>query len=325
MINPETKKQYDAINWTQLLRKDLWEYSLEDSQQQLERIKSIFDDILNYPYIENLSASFTNQVQSQLQNFVNFSNQIINNFKDTTQRQTWLDNIKNKEYEVFQNLSPVYNYIQTFDPSKDEKLKELVKSSEDRIKKLNIDLTKTEKLLNEAQKKATESEILEYWNFFWTEWGKNKTNASINFYLMLTSIVFTFILSILFLQWVGFVSDENTGFWGNLLNTINTQNILIKFVVLSLGGYLISHFSRVYSAEKHLYNLNIQRQNALNSHKQILDSVISTESENEKEIRNAILLELTKAIFESKDTWYLKWMQNPNPTNQIVEVSKTLR
>jgi len=51
-----------------------------------------------------------------------------------------------------------------------------------------------------------------------------------------------------------------------------------------------------------LYNLNIQRQNALNSHKQILDSIIATQSENEKEIRNAILLELTRAIFDTKET-----------------------
>jgi hypothetical protein len=55
-----------------------------------------------------------------------------------------------------------------------------------------------------------------------------------------------------------------------------------------------------------LYNLNTQRQNALNSHKKILDSVQATDSENEKEIRNAILLELTKAIFENKDTGYIK-------------------
>jgi len=324
MINPDIKKQYDEIDWSKLLRKDLGEYSLEESKPQLDRIKSIFDDILNYPNIDNLSASFTNQVQSQLQNFVQFTNQIINNFKDTSQRQTWLDNIKNKEYEVFQNLSPIYNYIQAFDPSKDKKLKELVKNSEERIKKLNEDLTKTEKLLNEAQKKATESEILEYGNFFGNEADKNKTSAKNNFWIMIGSIVLTVILAIVFLQKVDFITTEGANFWDNLLNTINTQNILIKFIILSLGGYLISHFSKVYSAEKHLYNLNIQRQNALNSHKQILDSIVSTESENEKEIRNAILLELTKAIFENKDTGYLKGGQSITPTNQIVEISKTL-
>jgi hypothetical protein len=79
-----------------------------------------------------------------------------------------------------------------------------------------------------------------------------------------------------------------------------------KFFILSVGFYLANHFARRFYAEKHLYNLNTQRQNALNSHKKILDSVQATDSENEKEIRNAILLELTKAIFENKDTGYIK-------------------
>lgn len=141
---------------------------------------------------------------------------------------------------------------------------------------------------------------------------------------MIGAIVLTFGISIFYLRDISFVTVEGANFWSNLFNTINTQNIIIKFVVLSLGGYLISHFSKVYSAEKHLYNLNIQRQNALNSHKQILDSIVSTESENDKEIRNAILLELTRAIFENKDTGYLKGSHNPTSTNQIIEISKTL-
>ena len=109
-----------------------------------------------------------------------------------------------------------------------------------------------------------------------------------------------------------------------LLNTINSQNIIIKFIILSLWWYLISYFLNTNLTEKHLYNLNIQRQNALNSHKQILDSIIATQSENEKEIRNAILLELTRAIFDTKETWYLKSWWQWQATNQIIEITKTL-
>lgn len=324
MIDLNLLKQYKEIDWQKLLRKDLWEYSLEESKWHLDRIKVIFDDILNYPDLEKLSDSFTNQLQSQIQNFIGFTNQIINSFRDTTQRQTWIDNIKNKEYEVFRNLSPIYNYIQAFDPSKDEKLKELVKKSEERVKKLNEDLNKTEKLLSEAQKKATETEILEYWNFFWSESEKNLWNAKLNFGLMIFSIFLTFLLTIFFLQEIKFIEESWKWFFENLLNTINSQNIIIKFIILSLWWYLISHFSNVHLTEKHLYNLNIQRQNALNSHKQILDSIIATQSENEKEIRNAILLELTRAIFDTKETWYLKSWWQWQATSQIIEITKTL-
>ena len=95
--------------------------------------------------------------------------------------------------------------------------------------------------------------------------------------------------------------------------------------MISLGFYLIAHFSKIHSAEKHLYNINTQKQNALESHQQILQSIAPTESENEKEIRNAILLELTRAIFDPKDTGYSKTNnQISSPTSQIVEISKSI-
>ena len=120
---------------------------------------------------------------------------------------------------------------------------------------IDKNLNKTENLLNEAQKKATQSEIIKYGNFFGQEASGNKRNAHINFWVMIGCIVLTLSLSVFFLREITFLKTEGANFWSNLFNTINTQNIIIKFVVLSLGGYLISHFSKVYSAEKHLYNL----------------------------------------------------------------------
>lgn len=318
-------EEYKKIDWNKLLRKDLGEYSLEVAKPNLDRIKSIFDEILNYPNLDQLSDSFKNQIQSQLNDFVQFANQIINNFQNTSERQTWIDSIKNREFEVYQNLSNVYRYIKDFDPARDERLKDVIKKSEERIKKLNEDLSKTEALLQQAQKKAVQSEVMEYGNFFGNEALKNERTAKINRWLMFGSVVFTAILSIIFLQNVRFILSEELTFFESILQTVNVQNILIKFVLLSLGGYLIAHFSKVHSTEKNLYNLNIQRQNALNSHKQILDSVVATESENEKEVRNAILLELTKAIFANHETGYLKGSKdNPGPSSQIVEITKSI-
>lgn len=320
-----TTEDYKKIDWNKLLRKDLGEYSLEIAKPNLDRIKSIFDEILDYPNLDQLSDSFRNQIQSQLNSFFNFTDQVIHNFQNTSERETWIRNIKNKEFEVYQNLSNLYRYIKDFDPARDEQIKEVIKQSENRIKKLNEDLTKAETLLQQAQKKAVQSEVLEYGNFFGTEAEKNESAARWNRWFMFGGVILTAILSIVFLQNIEFVSAEGKTFFENILLTINAQNILIKFVLLSLGGYLIAHFSKVHSTEKNLYNLNIQRQNALNSHKQILDSVIATESENEKEVRNVILLEITRAIFANHETGYLKGAKdNPGPTSQIVEITKTL-
>ncbi len=101
MIDRNIIKQYQEIDWQKLLRKDLGQYSLEEAKPHLNRIKSVFDDILNYPGIDSLSVNFVNQLQGELRSFIQFAVQIINDFKDTSRRQTWLDNIKNKEYQIF--------------------------------------------------------------------------------------------------------------------------------------------------------------------------------------------------------------------------------
>lgn len=318
-------EEYKKIDWSKLLRKNLGEYSLETAKPNLDRIKSIFDEVLNYPALDELSDQFQNQVQSQIDSFVQFSNQIVDSFQNINERQTWINNIKNKEFEVYQQLSVIYGYIKDFDPGRDAELKNVIKKSEERIKKLNEDLSKTEILLQQAQKKAVQSEIMEFGNFFGKEAADNNKVAKINRYFMFGGVILTAVLAIVFLQNIKFISTENATFFESILQAVNAQNILIKFVLLSLGGYLVAHFSKVHYTEKNLYNLNIQRQNALNSHKQILDSVVATESENEKEIRNAILLELTRAIFANHETGYLKGSKdNPGPSSQIVEITKSI-
>lgn len=314
--------KYKKIDWNKLLRKDLGEYSFEITKPNFDRIKSVFDEVLNYPNLDQLSNFYKGQIQLQIDSFVNFVN-YINSFQNTSERQTWIDKIKDKDFEIYQNLSIVYRYIKDFDPERDEKLKDVIKKSEERIKKLNEVLSKAEELLQEAQKKTVQSEIIDYGNFFGQEAEKNERVANKNRWFMFGSIAVTALMSIIFLQNINSFSEDLT-FFENILRTVNTQNILIKFILLSLGGYLVAHFSKIYYTEKNLYNLNVQRQNALNSHKQILNSVIATESENEKEIRNAILLELTRAIFANHETGYLKGSKdNPSPSNQIIEITKS--
>lgn len=303
MIDPDIRQQYNNIDWHKLLRTDLGEYSLEEAKPQFDKIKRLFDYILNYPNIENLSTSFTNSVQTSLEQFLQFTNRVMQEFRDTGHKESWLSQIREEEFSIFQTLFPAYSYLHAFDPAKDKELDGIVRTAKERSEEINTTLSKAEQILSTAQQHAIKSEVLKYGDFFGTEANKNKKNAKINFWVMIGCIVATVVLGFFFSRNINPITTEGAGFWANLLAT-NAQNIIFRFILLSIMGYVISHFSKVYSAEKHLYNVNIQRQNALNSHQQILDSVITTE--NEKDIRNAVLLELTKAIFESKDTGYIK-------------------
>jgi DNA-binding FadR family transcriptional regulator len=86
---------------------------------------------------------------------------------------------------------------------------------------------------------------------------------------------------------------------------------------------MVAHFSRNYSAEMNMYYMNKHRQMALNSHQRILDAVRKTETSNEPETKNAILLQVAKTMFDIQETGYLKNGNNPVPTTQIVETIRT--
>ena len=86
---------------------------------------------------------------------------------------------------------------------------------------------------------------------------------------------------------------------------------------------IISVLKNEYLAQRHQHILNQHRHNALDSHKEILDAIQKTESESDKEIANAILLELTKAMFSPQDTGFMKNSKNPSQS-QVIEVSKSL-
>ncbi len=131
---------------------------------------------------------------------------------------------------------PIYNYIKTFDPGKEKQLKTIIKNAEERTHELEEKIKKVDSLLNQARQRATEGEIFKYGNFFGEEANKNLKSSKINLGLMMGSIVLTIVLSIVFLQKIQFIQTEDANFWENLLNTVNSQNILIKFVILSLGG-----------------------------------------------------------------------------------------
>ena len=72
------------------------------------------------------------------------------------------------------------------------------------------------------------------------------------------------------------------------------------------------------------YTLNKHRHNAINSHNELLDPILKTENESDKEISNAMLLELTKAIFSPQDTGFVKDQKNNSSENKIIEISKSL-
>lgn len=302
-LNPDIKKAYEQLAWNALLREDLGNHNLKGAEKDFAQIKKVFDDILFHPNFADLPDNRVQEMENLLQNFFGFA-QDVRNFADTAEKENYISKIKNKKSDIIQRTATVRNYMQAIGSHEDETLKNSQEQAKKILSELNVHLNnakKAEKLLQSAQTEKQKEEGEKFGTFFGDEAKENKRRAHKNFRTMVVCVVVTAILAVVFyFDGTPFSKDGQVDY-GML-----ASNALLKFFVLSLGVFLIAHFSKGHAAERHLYNLNTQRQNALNSHRAILDSVMATDSDNEKEVKNLILLELTKAIFDSKDTGYIK-------------------
>lgn len=325
MFDQNLIEKYKWFNWNLLLRKDMWEFSLEEASPIFARIKKFFDSIISNPELENLAQGILNEIDTQIRSFFELYDRHIVTYQNTSDKQQIIELIKNKEFEIINVLWKYTAYLRELDPKKDKEYKSYTEDAKKKILEIDQNLSQISKLSERAKQVAQKEEIALFWTFFWVTADKNKKSANLSFWIMIVLVFFTWVIAWLFLGNISFLQDSKISFLNNVLKTITSQGIFEKIVIISLLGYIVSHFSRRYSAERHLYVLNIHRQNALNSHKQIIDSVQSTSSESDLETKNAILLQITKAIFENQETWYLKdsW-SSPIISNQILEASKIL-
>lgn len=351
-INQETIEKYKSLDWQKLLRKDLGVAGELDSiEQNLQRIKTIIDRIFSYQLtleqIPNYERTFENVLNNLIQEL---NSQIIDNYSDVNQKESKLTFIRQKEESIVTQLNTVLTYLQFADPANDVRQKDLEKKSkllEDNLKTVD-ELTKKVKksvdtsgaiaegqevrLYGKEFERMAEGEFIEEnFNLFkWTlfkfkkySFSGNKQKAFKNSVGMFSSLIFTAVMACIFVFGKQLSIEGDGTFLQRIWNTILEQNVLLKLVIISAGGYLVAHFSRNYSAEMNMYYVNKHRQLTLNSHQRILDSVRGTESNNDVETKNAILLQVTRTMFDVQETGYLKNGMSPVPTTQIIETIRS--
>ncbi len=348
-INQDTINKYQSLDWQKLLRKNLGDAGeLISIEPNLTRIKNIIDRIFGYKttleQIPNYERSFENVVN----NLINeLNSQIIDNYSDVNQRESKLTFIRQKEESIISQLNPILTYLQFADPVNDTRQKELESKSkelEEKLKNVNELTKKVQKsievsgtiaegqevrLYGKEFEKMAEGEfelqsffrgLFQYKKYLFTG---NKQKAQRNSLAMFTSLLFTATMACIFVFGKHLNLEGDGTFFQRIWNTILEQNVLLKLVIISAGGYLVTHFSRNYSAEMNMYYVNKHRQLTLNSHQRILDAVRQTESNNDAETKNAILLQVTRSMFDMQETGYLKNGSSPVPTTQIIETIKS--
>ncbi|WP_343703979.1 hypothetical protein [Chitinophaga sp.] len=177
-------------------------------------------------------------------------------------------------------------------------------------------LKQADDVLNELSKKASEEVVSNYAKIFEKEELANKKISRI-WFISSISIVTAFIIFIIISSNIDLMNIYQPGL-DKSLSTINYSNLVSKIIVVSIGLYLISFNFKQFSIAKHLQTVNSHRKNALNSYKLFSSSINSEDMAS----RNALMLQVAKAIYEYNTTGYLSSKQAEGSNSGFFEITK---
>lgn len=304
-------EDYKKTDWEYLLRKDHGNYHLKELKPHLDFIKEFTDPLVAEP--QKLSDNQQNILLDLLQQFQGIK-ELIGNYDGKSQRQHMIDSVINFKNWILDSCHILSWAIETQKKLSQPEIS--VKKYEQAVKELEKELKKTRQTQSHLAEKTVKAEVSFYGDFFKEEADNNKKLSYIFGFGFLGFSLLAGWFAYYFLQF-GDIKAE--GF----MELFIKGNVINKIFIFSILFLIISVIRREYLALRHQFTLNTHRYNALRSHNKILSSIKETASGSDKEISNAILLELTKAMFDPQDTGFVK-NQASSSGNRIMEISKSL-
>ncbi len=314
-----TIEDYKQTNWGKLLKEDLGEYNLKEIKPYLDFIKNFIDPLVESS--RKLSTHQQNLLINLLNEFMNLREQ-IKNHTDTSQNQTIIDssiNFKNHILDNYQHLSMALKIQQEYDPDKIPGKPEIeIKKYQSAVKEMKEILEQARRAQSRLSEQEVKAEASRYGDFFKIEAEKNKKMSWCFGIGFLVSSLMAGGYAHWYLKFDSNIKAEN------FIELFIMGDMINKIFIFSIILIIISLIRREYLALRHQFTLNTHRHNALSSHKEILSSIKKTASESDKEISNAVLLELTKSMFSPQDTGFVKNQTAISSGSRIVEISKSL-
>ena len=314
-------EDYKKTDWNSLLRKNMGDYHLKELKPHLDFIRNFFNELISDLHFESSYQPYT-VLLNQCFNRFRLIKESIKAYRDGGQKQRIIDQVINYKQEVFQNLGPLFNMlkIQTeYHPDRCTDHPEKVVGKYNRsIKEIEQELKKLRQLQSHYSEQTVRVEASRYGDFFKKEAEQNKKSSWFFGVLFFGLSLLAGWFAYCFLR---FDQEIEADTFAELLIK---GDVINKVFIFSVTLFVISLIRREYLALRHQFTLNTHRHNALSSHKEILSSIEKTASESDKEISNAVLLELTKSMFSPQDTGFVKNQAAVSSGNRIVEISKSL-
>lgn len=162
MIDRILVENYFETDWKRLLRADLGNGQLTQAEPYFGRIRKMFDQILNNPITQTLSDDVQQRIEAQLNDFIQFVSTEILNFSDVSLREDKVLAVKNKEWQIANNLSTIISYLSLNEDRGNVKDAEVILNNAKaewekeslKIKSQNEEISKTYQQLEESIKLA---------------------------------------------------------------------------------------------------------------------------------------------------------------------------
>ena len=316
IMNEELKsliEDYKQTDWTALLKEDLGKYHLKELKPNLDLIKNFFDSVIqNFDLLtdslKNIAYDFLNQFKQ--------TKEQIQNHTETSRNQQIIDQVNDLKNMIL-NRGYSFDWVLKVQKKSEKPLDDPIQKYRLARQEIEAEIKKLKQAQSQQSEQTIRAEASRYGEFFNEEAKENNKSS----YIFGGCLIFLSILACLIAYY--FFSFDSNITVNNIPELIVKGNLISKFFIFTIIVLLLATLKREYLALRHQYTVNRHRHNALSSHKEILSSIEKTASESDKEISNAILLELTKSMFNPQDTGFIK-NQKDASENRIVEVSKSL-
>ena len=328
-LSDEVRTQFDTnlstikkFNAKDLIRRDELgsELNFADAETDFETAINLFKGLAEID-IMRVPESIIRDLNNEMSTFINSIEQIksFSSMQGPDVRQSLIDNITNNyNNSWFKTISPIVAYC-TKAGTDYESLQRQAHEALENIKKeheqAKQEIEETQKYimaLKEAVQKAAKSvgvtnhtvNFQEAANMF------EKSRDKWFWWIIALSIVIMAYSSITF-WWCPVVLEEPYLYKF-------AQAILPRFTGLIVLFYILITCGNNYRAQAHNYIINKNKQNALSTFETFVKAT------NNEEIRNAVLLQTTKAIFSNPKSGYLKEDGSDDEPTQIIEIVKDM-
>ena len=298
----EVLKQLSEVKVSDLERKGK-DFSFSDVQKLnvfiFEKVRILQE---NPDFIAELPENRRNIIEGYLTSFLRYVEQIQNFNPSEGNPQNNRDSIAREINDLYEGLyEHLFPYLDTFlsrkaDPMMEELFKEAqaaVFEIENKKQKVGETLQEAEKTLEVLRSVSAKTGVSKFAEVFDEQAEQNKKTAKRWLGVTIVSSVGIVYFLLLIFNQLTSVLKSGVGF------EVSLQIFFAKLLIFSFLSVVFYQVVKNYNANMHLYALNKHRQNSLASFQAFVEST------EDPKIRDTVLIQATRAIFEAGETGYV--------------------